>query len=397
MNLRPFDILCGLVFGLFACWFVNGFFHGDPALHNVELVSNYFTRAIQLAIYLAAAALLVTALYVYWLWRTKLFAWRKIGFPLAAILVGLFIVYVPISYLYERTLMVRERIHPFIQMFPEAVPVELANRPPDEKVIVCLGGSTTAWGDAKFRKWTQLLEQNLNDAGHSVRVLNQGRPWFTSMHSLYNYQTNVRLVRPDIVIVMHAINDLTMNADHSYFCSGEFRRDYGHALGPFARLSRTQPLFDLTIEVARRSWYVPKRQPIDTDVFPGLETFASNLRSIVRMAQADGATVVLMTQGSLYKDTMPSHEAEKLYVTNRNAVGDKGHWSIGTALNGMRQYNATTCRLSKDLDVVLIDLDQKLPKTLEYFNDDCHYRGAAIDLIAESVTETVDGLWTVEE
>jgi len=391
MKLRFFDYVAATFYGALACWFVIGFFHGDPKLHNVELVSSYFTRAIHLAIYLNVGLVIAAVPYVYSLVRAGQFTVRKIAFPLFAMLLGLLVVYPPLSYVYERTLMTRSRIHPFIQLFPETPPPELTRRRKDEKLIVCMGGSTTAWG-AEGRQWPAALEENLRNAGENVHVLKQAQPWFTTMHTLYNYQSNVRPLRPDIIIVMHAINDLTMNADHSYFSSGEFRSDYGHNLGPFARLSRTKPLPELIVDVARRSWHYPTRKPIDTDQFPGLPTFRRNLRGVATMAREDGTLVVFMTQGSLYKKKMTEDEKQRLYIPNSNAVGSDSYWTVETALNGMQRYNATTKELATELGIRLIDLEPLLPKDLSHFNDDCHYRRPAIDLIAEEVTTEISTL-----
>ena len=391
MKLRFADYIAAVGFGAFACWIVVGFFHGDPKLHNVELASSYFTRAIQLAIYLAVAGSLVAATWIYAQVRTGQFTWRKITFPLIAMLLGLLVVYPPLSYVYERTLMTRTRIHPFIQLFPEPPPAKIENRDEGETLIVCMGGSTTAWG-TDGRQWPAALEENLRASGKNVHVLKQAQPWFTSMHTLYNYQSNVRPLRPDIVIVMHAINDLTMNADHSYFSSGEFRSDYGHNLGPFARISRSKPLPTLIAEVAWRSWYYPKRKPIDTKTFPGLKTFRRNLEGIATMARADGTQVIFMTQGYLYKPEMSNEEKERLYIPNANAVGRDSYWTVETALNGMQSYNNTTRGLTNELGIQLIDLEQFLPKDLEHFNDDCHYRRPGIELIAAKVTNEIAAL-----
>ena len=61
------------------------------------------------------------------------------------------------------------------------------------------------------------------DTARPVEVSNLGRQWYTSHHSLINYASNLRPLRPDVVVVMHAINDVLHNADFSYFSRGPFR------------------------------------------------------------------------------------------------------------------------------------------------------------------------------
>lgn len=392
-RLKFVDVLFGLLFGVFACWFLNGFFHGDASLHNFELVPNYFTRLIQLGLYLLAGLCVVAVVYIYSLCRAGKFRWRTILFPLTALLLGVLLVFPVGSHIYERTMMVKEPMHAFTQLFPNPIPDELlSDQNRQRKLIVCLGGSTTAWGDEQYRKWPQLLEGHLKDRGHDVAVLNQGRPWFTTMHSKYNYQSNISRLKPDIVIVMHAINDLQTNGDESYYSSGPFREDYGHYLGPSARVQRIQPLFDLVCEVARRSWYFPERTEIDSTEFGGLSVFKQNLVAITELAQRDGAEVVLMTQGTLYKDEMSDAEKQKLYLAKYNSVGETSKWSHERARAGMKLYNEATREVAGELAVNLIDLEKIVPQDLEHFKDDVHLSSPSMDVISETLAERIGSL-----
>jgi len=69
--------------------------------------------------------------------------------------------------------------------------------------IACLGGSTTEDG------YPELLQALLNQQGGSGKyeVLNFGRTWWSSVHSMLNYVLNVTDFNPDFVILHDNCND----------------------------------------------------------------------------------------------------------------------------------------------------------------------------------------------
>ncbi|MBL6962769.1 MAG: SGNH/GDSL hydrolase family protein [Bacteroidetes bacterium] len=285
--------------------------------------------------------------------------------------------------------MPNEKFHPYLQLNPPEIPQGIPNN--DEFLIVCLGGSTTAWADEKNQKWPKQAEINLNKAipGHNFRVLNQGKEWYTSQHSLINYEINIRFLKPDLVIIMHSINDFMQNADHSYYSNGEFRRDYGHAMGPFTRLFRIRPLFVQIKHVFNSIWYAKTQEEITTDTFPGLVSMEENLNRLIQLISLDGSSTILQTQPYLYKENMNKAEISSIWMHRANGVGKDKKWSIETARKGMIQYNNCIRRIAEEKNIPLIDLEAKVPKTLEYFTDDCHYKSPAIQIISREVSQTI--------
>lgn len=82
--------------------------------------------------------------------------------------------------------------------------------------IVALGGSTTYgellddWRDA----YPARLEQMLHDeyGYEQVEVINAGVPYYTTWDTLVNFEFRVLDLQPDLVIVYHAVNDLSARA-----------------------------------------------------------------------------------------------------------------------------------------------------------------------------------------
>lgn len=303
----------------------------------------------------------------------------------SAALAGL-LVYPVASYLYYGRSFERntDEYHPFLQLAPR--PYQARDNDPARSFrIFCLGGSTTEFTDKNHRGWPDRLEQLMrrDSTDRSIEVHNLGRQWYTSEHTLINYAVNLRQYRPHVLMVMHAVNDLLVNADFCYYSFGRFAPDYRHFLGAAYRLIERPTLWETVASVWRKMWYFPPREVIDTDEFPGLASFDRNLRTLITLARADSVQVVLLTQPHLFKETMTPEEDAALVMLHVEAVGPDKEWHRSTGLRGMQQYNDTVRRVAREEQVPLIDLEQAIPKTLEYLSDDVHYREQTYDLIAE--------------
>ncbi len=277
--------------------------------------------------------------------------------------------------------------HPYLQLKPRdytARPPAAGSKP---YVIMCLGGSTTDFVDSLGRDWPSRLEERLRTAAGSrgVEVHNLGRMWYTTLHTLINYEVNLRPVKPDLIIIMQSINDLLHNADFSLFSHGAFRDDYGHFYGPVNRLIQQQGLAQRLLEILPGLWYARPRIQVDTDQFPGISVYERNLRTILDLARLDGTRVALMTEPYLFKDSMTPQEMSVLRLINVEALNRQKAWSLATAKRGMDRYNDVMRRMATECGLVLIDLEKAIPKTLDYFWDDVHYCDRTFDLIADHV------------
>ncbi|MBI5821834.1 MAG: SGNH/GDSL hydrolase family protein [Verrucomicrobia bacterium] len=385
---QKITVLDGVVILLFlvaATWFCAGFYFPDP------YASHRFGE--QLIALLVWAARIITPLVcggillVFIMVRTGRMSSTHAAMMAGSIVVTLLLLYPVGSFLYARKNNVEQRTkyyHPFLQLTPPLPKQMPANTPGIH--IFCLGGSTTEYADKKAGGWVGRTEKLLRDrtGRKDVIVHNLGRQWFTSLHTLINYETNLRQHKPDLVIVMHAINDLLQNADHSYLSHGPFREDYGHFYGPVTRLILNKGFLG-DVFGSIRLWYAKPRETIEAHAFPGLVPFQRNLSTLMDLAQKDGTPVVLMTQPTLLKDTMSQEEQKVLHMVAVEAYGPAKKWSYATASRGMKVYNDCTRNLAKNRGAVLIDLAQVVPQTLDYFWDDVHYTEKAYAAISEFV------------
>jgi hypothetical protein len=89
--------------------------------------------------------------------------------------------------------------------------------------ILFLGGSTTANRYPEFT--VELLRAN----GVETIGFNAGAPMHTSLQSLYKLWTYADWVRPDLIVVLHNINDLAHGFTAPAHSLPEYRPDYSHA------------------------------------------------------------------------------------------------------------------------------------------------------------------------
>jgi len=384
----PLEYLILILYLALAVYVCTGFFYSDPKL-AYEGVGSHVSLALwglRLSLPLAFAFLLC----LYLLLRNNRVQTSTLGLIVFGVFFALLISYPVISHIYyNRSPVDPAEFHPYFQLSPPEYKARTDSDSKDVLRIFCLGGSTTEWKNSEEVGWPTLLEKQLIVLypGRKLEVHNLGRSWYTTQHTLFNYMANLKQHKPDMLIIMHAVNDLIHNADFGVFTGGiPFRGDYGHFYGPVYRLIKRHSLFSSLGSLLNNTWYFEPRQIIDTDVFPGLVPFRRNLENLIQVAQNNGTRVVLLTQPYIFKQNMNQEEIAVLYVPTRGAVGQHKEWSIATARRGMEQYNSTLRQIASENDLSLIDLDSSLPRNLEHFIDDVHYTDKSFEMISKLIS-----------
>lgn len=184
--------------------------------------------------------------------------------------------------------------------------------------VVFLGGSTTEamYVDPENRfphRVGQLLEQRL---GIPVDGLNAGRSGNNSLHATLLLTGKVLPLRPNVVVLMEAVNDLGVLASHGSYWTAS--RDLGPVRTPRVGIeSAVQPLRDASVP---HTWRAIKRaiaaaksapsgavggaaqspsSPSSDQVQLWADAYGSLLRQFVSTARAWQVEPVLMTQARL--------------------------------------------------------------------------------------------------
>lgn len=227
--------------------------------------------------------------------------------------------------------------------------------------IITVGGSTTLNQNARRISgldYALLLEQELNgkNKGKTFEVLNAGADAYSSAHSLINIQFRLIEFNPDIIILMHNINDRTAN----YFGAGA-TDDYGNKyLHPFfinPQLQTSLSLSGFLYQSRLLTWLqVPemfaeaRKINYTNPVEDGLAYFTRNLRSIAAICKQNGIQLLLLTQPNRMLDF--AYPDEPVHI---------------------RQYNAAIKSVSEQDNVAYLDMYTLMGHEPELFIDPVHY------------------------
>ena len=292
------------------------------------------------------------------------------------------------GYYYSRT----HPFDPFVQKhaISPTVPVERT----DAFRILTLGGSTTFRSAGTVEQtYPWKLGRLLN---HRVEVINAGMDWYTTRHSLINYTTFYRQWKPDLVIVMHAINDLYRSFSPPRFAVGPYNDLYSHFYGPSINGARPIPIETFLIDTLRppmQEWYGDLRiHPVEMPLerFTSLAAFERNLASLVHYIQSDGSQVILMSQPSLYREDLRDFELKELWMTGRYMVEDVSVFrreipSAKSMTRAMAAFNHAAQDIAERACVHFLDAAPRIDKNLDMFEDDVHYTDAGSTRLAEIV------------
>ncbi|MCB9872108.1 MAG: SGNH/GDSL hydrolase family protein [Planctomycetes bacterium] len=266
-------------------------------------------------------------------------------------------------------------------------------KPPGERRVVCLGGSTTyGWGVRGDHRMSfpALLGQKLAAARPPIRVINAGTPGWTSLEVLIDFETRILDLAPDVVLVYLGINDVMPRVvwppeEYHSDLSGWLRRDQHVRCPPLLErltLSRIWLVKSGRLEShSSWTWVVGDQPPssryftflhqrgtgaypsgvfVDTPIEKILQTnrpvfFERNLRNLVGIAKDRGVRVVLTTFA------VSSKFPDRPFV---------GHPAIRAAV---AEHNAILRRIAADTGTPLFDLAAKLPDDASLFTDGCHF------------------------
>lgn len=303
-----------------------------------------------------------------------------------------------------------EQIHPFdpfLQINPPLFTIS-KEKEPNEYRILTLGGSTTANLDLPEDKRYPALLQKLLALKYphlKITVMNGGRDWFTTKHSLIHYTTYCRDFKPDLVIIMHAINDLVRSFS-AQTAIGDYNELYSHYYGPSINGARP-PTFEKILWGEIRFWFthtpllnyffdvhkygqIGEGSDVGLDKFKSIQPFERNLRALADYIKSDGAKCVIVSQPFLYKREMTVEEKDVLefafhFCTEKNG----SHPNHTSMLEAMNKFNSTAQKVAQSSNVFFVDAEKEIPKTLDYFRDDVHYtiKGAAV--MAHAIAEAI--------
>lgn len=281
-------------------------------------------------------------------------------------------------------------------------------KPEEEYRIFLVGGSTTenlfiddSWG--LERKVQQLLQDSIKSK--TIKVYNAGKSGDGSPDHLAMLGHRLTHLQPDLVILFPGINDLNRllggydylhfpvirgNEKNStlknlkFFLSNfqVFRRLI-NILNPEKPDTRSSIFLKTNYEEkVKEVMALPLVEELPDSDF-GL--FRRNILSFAGILKANGTDMLLLTQTHTWGDI-----SDEFLKSN--------HWMIGVGnvrypesklAASLGQINGILLNIATEQNIPVLDLEKEIPKTSEYFYDDCHFNKGGINKSAELISAAI--------
>ena len=291
-------------------------------------------------------------------------------------------------------------------------------KPVDEIRIAVIGASTTANINLSYAEnWPGYLGNLVQKAlpNKTIRVINAGVPGFDTAQSIGNLALRVLPLKPDIVIIYQAYNDLKAIKKTS-----NFRPDYSHIhKKPWGSLLKPN-IFKRGLNysmayVRLRNNYREHKKVKSTenynknflsgetrlDYIPkeAIKAFDQHIRILVSIAQSEGAQVILSSFATLhnahvnYRRVQDFHKTSDLQKAELFSVGYfLPGLTIDAAFSGINQYNAILKQAAVDRHTGWVDNAAMIPHQDKYFADRVHFSSEGAALMANNLFPVVMNL-----
>jgi len=274
--------------------------------------------------------------------------------------------------------------------------------------IVFLGGSTTASSfvdeDNRFPYATaKYLEK---DFGMKVNAYNGGQGGNHSMHSNINLYAKVIPLQPQIVVLMHNINDLaTLMIEGTYWNSNVSRKmivsfqDFraGNEISTHNRSMGESIFFQwfphiaetLREPIVTKDEWANKRgkKALGIDKFYLVNQFKNSLRSFITTARAWNIVPVLMTQPNRFTEK-PDEIVRTTFKKFENEWGINYDDYRDLYLDFQKAIRA----VAKENSIVLVDLGNKIQKNSRHIYDNVHLTDVGSLAVADEIRKTLSNI-----
>lgn len=266
--------------------------------------------------------------------------------------------------------------------------------------IVFFGGSTVecAFVDDSLR-YPYLVGQSLNRV-----TRNSGYGGNHSFHSLINLLGTSIDSKPDVIVLMHNINDLTLlSRTGSYFTAPgnrdilneeivKYQPSFNERLGRFklSTINLLIPNIYKRLSKFKKQYQEPVDEwdgyrdssHIDSDRI--VKAFAASLSSFTEVAQAHGIKIILMTQFNriIKTDTAVVND----YISKKQPLPFDVYAEL------YRSFNQEIRNRAAHKNIPLIDLDSAFFKKPDLFYDAVHLNNAGSIYASELIAPIVDSI-----
>jgi hypothetical protein len=288
------------------------------------------------------------------------------------------------------------------------MPSEVHERP--DLTLVFLGGSTTECiYDDENNRFPYLAGRMIEERTRlKVNSYNAAKSGNNSLHSINVLLNKALAVNPDVVVMMHNINDLSILLyEKTYWNRHPTRspllvkeptwKTVGKNLEETFRLARDLVIPNLYNAVHR---LVHVESKFKTDEFKQVRgrkievrqeqlvpEFTLNLQTFINICRARGITPVLMTMPSRLKDA-----PDPLIARMMKGLEDQQGIGYRDFKGAFDRFNQVIREVGAQNQALVVDLAREMPPEKEYMSDVAHYTPAGSRLAAQNIAAALTPL-----
>ena len=91
----------------------------------------------------------------------------------------------------------------------------------------------------------------------------------------------------------------------------------------------------------------------------------------------------------VYKKGLTERERRNIWIPQHFCAEDGQKPDIASMVRGMEMFNETSKKIAQESGAYFVDLEQSVPKTLDYFFDDVHYNKKGNRIIGKTFSEKI--------
>jgi lysophospholipase L1-like esterase len=277
--------------------------------------------------------------------------------------------------------------------------------------IVFLGGSTTQCTFVEEEnRFPYLTGRILEKAAGKVNSYNGGMSGSHSLHSINTLVNKVLPLNPDIVVMMHNINDLGILLYEGTYWNDHWNRgmiapfpqtpppslkrlaqDTKNYLVPnlYARFSQLLRKTSRRVGEERDEWAAIRGKKLNIDKASMTESFADNLRMFISLCRVKNITPVLMTQANRLKEH-PDNTIKDILSKLEKDFGI----TYPEYRDVYEAFNETIRSVGEANEVLVIDLAARVPQEKEYMYDGIHFNDNGSTFVAAIIAEELQAALT---
>lgn len=277
-------------------------------------------------------------------------------------------------------------------------------------VLAFLGGSTTECiYDDENNRFPYLAGHLLEEkTGLKVNSYNAAKSGNDSLHSLNVFLNKVVPLHPDIVVMMHNINDLAVLLyEKTYWNKHSTRgplvektaawKTVGKNLEETFRLARDlviPNIYAVIYQITHREGKFKKDEfkqvrgrKIKVNPEQMVPEFILNLQTFINICRARGINPVLMTMPSRLRD-----HPDPLIARLMEKLERQQGITYQEFKGAFDRFNQTIREVGAKNQVLVVDLAREIPQENKYMSDVAHYTPAGSRLVAQNIVAALTPL-----